>query len=125
MSLTDILAGPDLFENTVLAKEILRLGLRLLSVVHLLLTVDQTTEVRLLATVAFIKGASVICILLWFAKVGVALICEAFVIEDALITSMNHSLGLNFRLVADEGSKNFGDGLRQARGLDVLLAAGA
>ena len=55
MSLTDILAGPDFFQNTVLAKEILRLGLRLLSVVHLLLTVDQTTEVRLLATVAFVK----------------------------------------------------------------------
>ena len=66
-----------------------------------------------------------ICVLLWFAKVGVALICEALVIEDTLVSCMYHSLGLNFLLVADEGSKNFGDGLRQASGLDVLLAAGA
>ena len=125
MSLTDILAGPDFFQNTVLTKQILRLGLRLLGVVHLLLTVDQAPEVRLLAPVAFVKRAPVICILLRLAKVGVALICEALVTEDALVTCMYHCLGLNLLFVADEGPENFRDRLRQASGLDVLLAAGA
>ena len=39
MLFTDILAGPNLFQYAILAPEVLRLGLDLLSIVHFLFTV--------------------------------------------------------------------------------------
>ena len=46
---TDILASSDLFQDAVLASQVLRLRLVGLIIVHLLFTVDQTTEVWLFA----------------------------------------------------------------------------
>ena len=125
MFLTDALARPDFFQDTVLAEEVLRLGFRLLGVVHLLFTVDQATEVRFFAAEALVKRASVVRKLLRLAKVGVALSCEALVAEDSLLPRIFHSLGLDLPFVADHGSQNFSDGTGQASGLDVLFAAGA
>ena len=125
MFLTDALARADFLQDAVLAEQVLGLGLRLLSVVHLLLTIDQATEVRFLAAVALVKRASVVCKLLRLAKVSVTFSCEALVAKDALLPRIFHRLGLDLPFVANHGSQNFSDGSGEASWLYVLLAARA
>ena len=67
----------------------------LLSIVHFLLTIDETPEVRLLAPMTLVEGAPVHSILLRFLVVNVANIFEAVIVEDTLISRINQSLSLN------------------------------
>ena len=56
----DCLTGADLFQDAILAEKILWLRLVSLSVVHLLLAVDEAAEVGLFAVVALVEGAAVV-----------------------------------------------------------------
>lgn len=61
----------------------------LLSVVHFLLTIDKTSEVGLLATMALVKGAPMIGKLLRFLEVNVVFVGKTFIVEDTLVFGIN------------------------------------
>ena len=79
MLITNCFSNTDFFQNTVLAEKILGFRLVPLSIVHLLFTVDETTEVRLLAVVALVEGAAMVGKLLRF------LIVEVMLVKNTLI----------------------------------------
>ena len=81
---TRCLTSTDLLEETILAQKIFFIGLALLSVGHLLLAVNETTEVGLLATVALIKGGAMVCKFLGLAVVNVTLSGKSLIVEDSL-----------------------------------------
>lgn len=125
MSLTDVLASTDLLQDTILAEQILRLGLRLLILLlHFLLTVDKPSKVRLFAPVALIEGAPVVRILLHSAKIEVTFRRQTLIVENALFVSMSQSLCFNFLLETYEGSELGRDRRRKTPHCDGLLAAG-
>ena len=110
----------------VLAHEILGLCLALLSVVGLLLTVDQSSEVGHFAGVAHVEGAAMVGKLLRLAKVEVAWRRKSLISEDALPFGVGESLFLDLFLQAEEWAEFFSDGARDLLGhLDLMLAAGA
>ena len=80
----------------------MRLGLLLLFVVHLLLTVTQSTKVRNLAHVALVEGAFVVCKHLSLPVIVVAFVSEARIFEDSLLASMNHCENLYNLLQAEK-----------------------
>ena len=63
--------GTDLAQEAVLAEKILLFRVLLLSISHLLLTVNQTSKVRLLALEALVERASVVRKLLWAAEIRI------------------------------------------------------
>ena len=77
----------------------------LLSIVHFLLTIDETPEVRLLAPVALVEGAPVHSILLRFLVVNVVNVFKAFIVEDTLIFRINQSLSLHNFFESKQGAK--------------------
>jgi len=103
-------ACTDLLKETVLAEEIFFLGVVLLGVCHLLLAVDQPTEVRLLARVALVEGAAMESVLLWFAEVGITLGCEAGVAQETLLLSVFKSLFLDSLFKGVERAEGLSDG---------------
>lgn len=75
---------------TVRTEEVLRLGLLLCFVVHLLFTVAQSAKVRNLARIALVESGLVVSKSLLIAKIVVIFIREAWVVEDTLLPSVNH-----------------------------------
>ena len=125
MRLAGGLSGTDLLEEAILAEEVFFLGLALLSVGHLLLAVDETTEVGLLATVALVEGCAVVGELLGVVVVSITHSGETFIMEDPLIFSVLKSLLLNMLFEGNERAELAGDGLGDTSDVDLLLAAGA
>ena len=103
--ITNCLTDADFFQNTVLAEKILGLRLVPLRIVHLLLTVDETAEVRLLAVVALVEGASVIGKLLRLLIVNVMLVGKTLILKDAFVFGANQSLLLDNLLETEERAK--------------------
>lgn len=108
-----------------MAEKILGLRLVPLSIVHLLLTVDETAEVRLLAIVALVEGASVISKLLRLLIVNVMLVGKTLILKDAFVFGAIQSLLFDNLLETEERAKFLLNWLRQSLELDLLLAAWA
>lgn len=108
--LTRGLTSTDLLQNAVLAQQVLFLGVALLSVGHLLLAVDQASEVRLLTAMALVEGATMVGVLLRLAKVCVALGRKTLILEDALFLSIDQSLTFDLALKAKEWTQLSSDG---------------
>ena len=125
MRLAGGLSGTDLLEEAILAEEVFFLGLALLSVGHLLLAVDETTEVGLLATVALIEGCAVVGELLGIVVVGITDSGETLIMENPLIFSVLKSLLLNMLFEGNERAELAGNGLGDTSDVDLRLAAGA
>jgi hypothetical protein len=123
--LTRSLTSTNLLKEAILAEEIFLLGLTLLCVGHLLLTVNETTEVGLLASVALVKGGAVVSELLRLSVVDITLSRESLVIEDSLVFRVLESLLLNILLQGNEGAELASDRLGYTLDVDLLLAAGA
>ena len=123
--IANFFTGTYLLKNAILAQEILGLGLTLLNSVHLLFAVDEATEVRLLAPMALIEGASVVRELLRLTEVNVLTVGKALVTENSLLLGINQGFLLDHPLETKEGSQLGSDGLRQSLQLDLLLAARA
>ena len=102
--LTCCLTSANVFEQAALAKQVFRLGPVLFSVIHFLLTIDETPKVRLLAPVTLVKGASVHGILLRFLVIKVANIFKAFILKDTLILRINQRLILDSFLESEQGA---------------------
>ena len=90
--ITNCFTDTDFFQNTVLAEKILGLRLVPLSIVHLLLTVDETAEVRLLAVVALVDGASMIGKLFRLLIINAMLVGKTLILKDVLVLGANQSL---------------------------------
>ena len=123
--LTRCLTSTDLLEKAILAEKIFFLGLALLSVGHLLFTVDETSEVRLLATVALIEGSAVVCKLLGLAVINVTLSDKSFIVEDSLAFSVLECFPLNMLFKGNERTELAGNRLGYTRNVNLLLTAGA
>jgi len=80
-----------LLKQALLAQKILFGSLALLISLHLLLAVDKSTEVGLLAVVALIERATMHGKLLRFVVVMILLICQSLVTEDSLSFSIFQS----------------------------------
>jgi len=119
------LTGSNLLQEAILAEEIFRLGVLLLLVCHLLLAIDQSAEVRLLAPITLVERASVISELLGLAKVDIAFFGQTFIVQEALLFGVDESLLFDGLLEAKEGSKLSGDGARNSLELDLGLAGWA
>ena len=78
-------------QKTILAEEVLLRGLAIVSVSHLLLAVDQATEVGLFAFVALVEGAAMVGELLWLSIVVVANCGKPFICKNALFLSIHKS----------------------------------
>ena len=100
-------ASTDLAQNATLAEKILlfRVLLPTFSVCHLLLAVDQASEVRLLALMALVEGASVVREFLRFAEVGIARRGQALVSEKTLLLRIIECLFLNELLQGQKRAK--------------------
>ena len=103
--LTCCLASANVFKQAGLAKQVFGLGLVLLGIVHFLLTVDETPEVRLLAAVTLVEGAPVVSIFLRFLVIDVVNVLQAFIVEDALISRISQSLSLHDFFESKQGAK--------------------
>ena len=125
VDLADSLAGADLLQDAVLAEKILGLRLVPLSVVHLLLAVDEATKVGLLAIVALVEGAAMVGKFLRLLVVYVVNVAQTCILENSLILSIDHCLRLNLLLETEEGSELGLNRLRESLHLNFLLAAGA
>ena len=125
MCFADVSASAELFQDTVLAKQVLWLGLGLLCVVHFLLAVNEAAEVGLLAPVAQVERAAVVCEGLWPAVVKVCRVRQALVAENPLLFGIDHRLTLNGLLQAQKGSKLGCNRPGYALKLDLSLAAWA
>ena len=99
--------------------------LLLLCVCHLLLAVDQTTEVGLLATIALVEGASMIRELLRSAEVRIGFRSQALIVQKTLLLSVVEGLPLHLLFQADKRAELLRYGLRDTLELNLLLAAGA
>jgi hypothetical protein len=117
------LTGSNFFEDAVLAEKLFLCSLALLC--HLLLTVDEATEVRLLATVALVEGAAAVGKFLMLAVIDVILGDESFIVEDTLPLGVREGLFLNTLFERDERTKLTSNRLGQAHNINLLLAAGA
>ena len=111
-------ANTQLFHQAVLAEQVLLLSLSLLQSVHLLLAVDQATEVGLVAPVTQVESTPVVGELLRLAKVKVIYVCcHASVVEDALLFGADQSLLLDHCLKvkhrAELGHDRLGQTLRK------------
>ena len=95
----------NIFEQAALAKQVLWLGLILLSVVHFLLAIDKSTEVGLLALVTLVEGASMIGKLLRLLEVNVVFVGKTFIFEDTLISGIDQSLSLHDFFESKQGAK--------------------
>ena len=82
MFLAGSLTGSNFFEDAVLAEKLFLLCLELLRI--LLLTVDEATEVRLLAAVALVERAAAVGEFLRLAEIDVILSEESLIIKNAL-----------------------------------------
>ena len=61
----------------------------MLCIIHLLLAVDETTEVGLLAPMALVEGTSMVGELLRLLEVKVVFVSQALIIENALVLGIN------------------------------------
>ena len=94
MFLASCLTGTHFFEDAILAKKIFLLGVTLLSI--LLLTVDEASEERLLASVALVERTAAVGKFLRFAVIDVILSDESLIIENALSLGVQEGLFFNF-----------------------------
>ena len=88
-------ASTDVFEQAALAEKVFLLGLASFLVSHLTLTVDESTEVRLLAVIAQVEGASVVGKLLWLSIVCIIFVLESLICKDTLFLSIDQCLFLH------------------------------
>ena len=95
-------SSTHLLQEAVLAEEVLLGGLAIVSVSHLLLAVDKATEVRLLAFVALVEGATVVGELLWPSIVVVTNCGKSLIRKDALFLSILKSELFNTLFKADK-----------------------
>lgn len=122
------LANTHLFQQALLAEQFLLPRLTLpLCCSHLLLAVDETTEVGLLTAVAEVEAATMVGVLLGPAIVEVVFVRRhALISKDTLSLRANQGLLFNGSLQVEQGAKLGHDWLRQAfLELDILLAARA
>lgn len=93
------LSHTDLFEQTVLAEEILRLVLLFIFInKHLLFAIYKSAKVGLFALIALIKRAFMIRELLRFIEVSVANSFKSFIFEDPLSLRVKQGFGLDLVL---------------------------
>ena len=78
-----------------MAEQIFLLCLSLLSVGHLLLTVNETAKVRLFAAITLIERGAMVGELLGFAVVGITLSAKSLIVEYSLAFSMLKSFPFN------------------------------
>ena len=78
MFLASSLTSTHFFEDAFLAEKIFLLGITLLSI--LLLTVNETTEERLLAAMALVERAAAVCKFLRLVVVGVTQSSKSLII---------------------------------------------
>ena len=116
------LTSSHFLQETILAHEVLLFGFIITS---LLLTVDESTEVRLFACMALVEGAAVVGELLWLSIVVVAHCRKPLICKDALFLSVLKSELLNTFFKANQRAKFTSNGIREAFERDLLLAAGA
>ena len=96
------LTGANRLKKAFLAEKILLLGLLLLGVSHLLLTVDEATEVWLLAVVALVERTPVVRVFLRLPEVGIRFVAKTFVLKKALLLGVLERLFLNFLFHGEE-----------------------
>ena len=123
MFLAGSLTGSNFFEDAILAEKLFLLRLELLRI--LLLTVDEATEVRLLAAVALVERAAAVGEFLRLAVIDVILSDESLIIENALSLGVQEGLFLNSLFERDERTELTGDRLGKAHNIDLLFAARA
>ena len=123
--LTRCSSSTNLFQQAVLAQQVLLLRLLLLCVCHLLLTIDQSTEVGLLATITLVEGAPVIGELLRSAEVRIGLRSQALIVQKTLLLSVVERLPLDLLFQADKRAELLRYGLGDTLELNLLLAAWA
>ena len=116
------LTSSHFLQETILAHEVFLFGLVITS---LLLTVDESTEVRLFACVALVEGAAVVGVSLWLSVVVVTNRGESLIGKDALHLCVPKSHLFNFLLEAEERAQFASDGIGDTFKLDLLLAARA
>ena len=119
------LSSSNSLEHAGLAEQVFLLSFLLFRVVHLLLTVDQTSEVRLLALVALIERASMISELLGLSEIGISRSDDSFISKDSLLISILESLLLNILLQCKERAKLLFDCIGDSVHFDLLLATRA
>ena len=121
--LTSGLTGTDLLEEAFLADQVLLLGL--LSHLHLITAVDETTEVGLLAGVALVDRAAEVGVGLWAAVEVAILLSDTGILKDALLLSVDQSHLLDLLSEAQERTKLSSNRARETLDLNLLLACRA
>ena len=102
MNFAGCLTSTDLLEKAFLAQEILFLSLFRLGISHLLLAIDEATEVRHFAAVALVYGATLVGESLSLSIVVSVIFDDTGVLKDALLLSILECKLLALLLEADK-----------------------
>ena len=105
-------ASANLAQEAALAEQVLGFGVLVsLCVGHILLAVDEPTEVRLSALEALVEGASVHRELLRLAEVSISWRGESLIIQETLFLSVVQSLKLDSFFEVEQRAQFLSDGL--------------
>ena len=79
-----------------------------------MLAVDESAEVRLLASIAHVERAAVVYVLLRLVVVSIARSGQSLISEYALLLCVDHSFSFDESFLCEQRTKHFSDWFRES-----------